>query len=68
MRQPRRFRPAFDSLQFRVVPSALAPAPSGSVATTADITGSPGEEPSGDEIYPIIMTPVVGSTSTSTIC
>ena len=73
MRSSRHFRPAFDCLQLRIAPSAgmaaaTATDESSPIATTADVTGSPGSEPSGDGTYQIIMTPPSGTNPTSTVC
>ncbi len=63
MRHLRRFSPAFDSLQDRIVPSSVVVAPTTTVATAApvavlaDETGSPGDEPTGDDSYPLILSP-----------
>ena len=75
MRSSRRFRPGFDCLQLRIAPSAGADATATTatdgntvIATTADTTGSPGSEPSGDGTYQIIMTPPSGNNPTSNVC
>ncbi len=60
VRHPRRFSPAFDSLQDRIVPSSVVVAPTTTatpVAIVADETGSPSDAPSGDDSYPLILSP-----------
>lgn len=75
MRTSRRYRPVFDGLQDRIVPSTITVAPvagglaSSAVVTAMDETGGPGLDPSGDGSDQIIMTPPGGAPpSTSTVC
>lgn len=68
MRALRRFSPAFDALQDRIVLSSIITSPTATavpttttptstVATVADETGSPSDQPSLDDSYPIILSP-----------
>lgn len=66
MRKIRRFCPAVDCLQARIVLSTVAPVSTAVVTSTviasaADDIGGPGKDPTGDGSYPVILAPPPGT-------
>jgi hypothetical protein len=73
MRAHRRFQPAVDCLQVRIAPSTFtvtppAATPAPVLVTMMDDTGSPGNLPSGNGSYPVIMTGPGGGSPTGNVC
>jgi hypothetical protein len=73
MRMSRRFRPAFDCMSARIVPSAISLLPqvphiAATTVTAMDSTGDPGTNPSSGGTGPAIFTPPAGGSGTGGVC